>query len=279
MENILEYDYHNNQRIVRFKYKPSFDIPYNEDFENGIDSNIWHIYNDDFDRTWTTINTLGINESNISAYVNLFGYNPRDEQKDELISSAINIEDDFISMNFKTAYQKYNNSSKQDTLQIFLSNNCGESFDYLIYEKGGEDLETFNVITEDFIPIESSHWRQEVIDLSSFQNQKILLKFVTTNLRGNNIFIDNIELNNNISNLELFDRDIKIFPNPSSNLFTINCKNCVNKNIIIEDVLGNIVLRRKVNSDKQNINFSNKKNGMYFLRIENNQNIFPIIKI
>ena len=279
VEDILEYDYHNNQRIVRFKYKPSFDTPYNEDFENGIDSNIWHIYNDDYDRTWTTINTLGISESNISAYVNLFGYNPRDEQKDELISSAINLEDNFISLNFKTAYQKYNNSSKQDTLQIFLSNNCGESFDYLIYEKGGEDLETFNVVTEDFIPIESSHWRQELIDLSSFQNQKILLKFVTTNLRGNNIFIDNIELNNNISNLELFDNDIKIFPNPSSNLFTINCKNCVNKNIIIEDILGNIVFRIKVNSDKQNINFSDKKNGMYFLRIENNQNIFPIIKI
>ena len=134
-------------------------------------------------------------------------------------------------------------------------------------------------LAKDFIPIESSHWRQEVIDLSSFQNQKILLKFVTTNLRGNNIFIDNIEINNNISNLKLFDNDIKIFPNPSSNLFTINCKNCVNKNIIIEDILGNIVFRIKVNSDKQNINFSDKKNGMYFLRIENNQNIFPIIKI
>ena len=30
------------------------------------------------------------------------------------------------------------------------------------------NFETFNEITEDFIPIESSHWRQEILDLSSF---------------------------------------------------------------------------------------------------------------
>ena len=278
IEEIIEYDYHNNQKMVRFKYKPSFNIPYSENFEDGINTNIWHIFNDDFDRTWTTINTSGINGSEISAYVNLFGYNPRNEQKDELISSAINIENN-VSLSFKTAYQKYNNSSKQDTLQIYLSNNCGQSFDYLIYEKGGENLETFNEITEDFIPNESSYWRQEILDISGFQNQKILLKFVTTNLRGNNIFIDDILLSNDLTELNTLDDYIKIFPNPTSNLFTISCNDCINKNMIIKDVLGKIIMKEKINSNNQSINLNGQKEGIYFLMIENTENIIPLIKI
>ena len=42
---IEEIDYHNNRRMVRFKHKPIFELPYYEDFENGINLNDWHIIN------------------------------------------------------------------------------------------------------------------------------------------------------------------------------------------------------------------------------------------
>jgi len=283
INEIIEYDYHNNRKMVRFKYKPSFSLPYYEDFENGINDNIWHIFNDDWDRTWDSISTTGIINSNISAYVNLFGYNPRNEQKDALISSSINLEGDFISLKFKTAYQKYNSSSKQDTLQLYLSNNCGESFDYMIFEKGGEDLETFNEITADFIPSSYTHWREEVIQLDDFQNQEILIKFVTTNLRGNNIFIDDIEISNNISNINNYTNEIILYPNPSKGSFIINCPKCINKQttITVRNLLGDIVLQKKYKQENSKVELSGHENGIYFLEIEDKigKSIYPIIKI
>jgi len=284
ISEITEYDYHNNRRMVRFKYKPSFNLPYYEDFENGINPNFWHIYNDDFDRTWDSISTGGLNNNdNISAYVNLFGYNPRSEQKDELISSAINLDGGLIELKFMTAYQKYNNSSKQDTLQIYLSDNCGLSFDYMIFEKGGEELETFNEITADFIPSEYTHWREETIQLDDFENQEVLIKFVTTNLRGNNIFIDNIQINNDNSNITDYTNEIILYPNPTKGSFSINCISCNEENIviIIKDLLGNIISQYTSKEKKLNIELLNNKNGIYFLEIENgnSKNIFPVIKI
>ena len=269
--------------MVRFKYKPSFNLPYYEDFESGVNPNLWHIYNDDLDRTWNSISTTGIINSNTSAYVNLFGYNPRDEQKDELISSAINLQGDFIEMKFYTSYQKYNNSSKQDTLQVYLSNNCGFSFDYMIFEKGGEELETFNQITADFIPSEAIHWREEIIQLDDFQNQEILLKFVTTNLRGNNIFIDNIEITNNLTYTDQYTNNIILYPNPSKGTFMINCLECNNEKIIIivRDLLGNIISHKTSYNKRSQIEFKHQKNGVYLLEIENGnmKKTFPIIKI
>ena len=95
-------------------------------------------------------------------------------------------------MSFQVAYQKYNSSSKQDTLHILLSNDCGKNFNDTIFEKGGEDLSTYSTSTPDFIPQDNDQWREEIINLNDFASEEVMLKFVTTNLRGNNIFIDNI---------------------------------------------------------------------------------------
>ena len=107
LNTIEELDYHNNRRMVRFKHKPIFELPYYEDFENGINADNWHIINSDFSRTWESVETSGIENSDNSIYVNLFGYNPRDGQKDELISPVINLSGDSIQMNFNLSYQKY----------------------------------------------------------------------------------------------------------------------------------------------------------------------------
>ena len=83
---------------------------------------------------------------NKNAYVNLYDYNPRSGQKDELISPNIELIGDSIKLSFQVAYQKYNNSAKQDTLQVLLSDDCGKDYNYKIFEKGGEDLSTYDEI-------------------------------------------------------------------------------------------------------------------------------------
>ena len=167
-----ESDIHNNRKMVRFKYKPTFEIPFVEDFQNGISADSWHINNNDYSRTWDTISTGGLNPDNSAAYVNLYGYNPRAEQKDELISPNIHLDGDSIMLSFQVAYQKFNSSSKQDTLQVFLSSDCGESYNK-IFEKGGQDLGTYDEMTVNFIPQSNEQWREETINLTEFIDQKL----------------------------------------------------------------------------------------------------------
>ena len=269
----MENDYHNNRRMLRYKYKPTVSLPFLENFQTGILNENWHINNNDYYRTWDTISTGGLNNDNIASYVNLFGYNPRSEQKDELISPNIYLTGDSIKLSFQTAYQKYNNSSKQDTLQVFLSNDCGRNYNYKIFEKGGEDLSSHDEITPEFIPDENDQWTENIIDLSDFIDDNIMLKFVTTNLRGNNIFIDNINIYNN-ENTNLLDEqqsDITVYPNPSSGIFDILFNYEYVKNISVHNSVNQLILYESFfepNTNNYQLDLSMEKAGIYFITIQ-----------
>ena len=275
LNTIEEIDYHNNRRMVRFKHKPIFELPYYEDFENGINLDNWHIINTDFSRTWESVEASGIENSNNSIYVNLFGYNPRDGQKDELISPVINLFGDSIKMNFSVSYQKYTNSSKQDTLQVFISDDCGSSFQNMIFEKGGNDLNTWEVETENFIPFEENHWRQEYIVLNDFSGQEILLKFVSTNYRGNNIIVDNINVynENGLNLIHQFSKNSYIFPNPTNGKIHIELKDKSIRKFIITNSIGQVILEKQINNNKIEEDLSGQPKGIYFINLISDKNL------
>jgi len=260
--------------MVRFKYKPTYNTPFTENFQNGISSDNWHINNNDYTRTWDTISTEGLNNNNIAAYVNLWGYNPRSEQKDELISPNFNLNGDSINMTFQLSYQKYNSSSKQDTLQIFLSTDCGQNYNYKIFEKGGQNLNTYNEqLIENFIPENDSHWREEFIDLTEFSDEEITLKFVTTNLRGNNIFIDNINIYDpeNISLLNEDKLNITVHPNPSNRIFKLEFNSHYVKNINISNSIGQLIMPPQIienNINQYRVDLENYNSGLYFITLQ-----------
>ncbi len=266
---IEEIDYHNNRRMIRFKHKPKFELPYNENFESGINLDDWNIINSDFSRTWESVGTIGIENSDNSIYVNLFGYNPRDGQKDEIISPIINLSGDSIQMSFSVSYQKYTNSSKQDTLQVFVSNDCGISFENIIYEKGGDDLNTWDVETENFIPYEVDHWRQENIALNDFSGQEILLKMTTTNYRGNNIIIDEINIfnENGLSINNFFNEKNYIYPNPTNGKINIKLKDKSITDYKIINSLGQIIKEKEISNYNIIEDLSEHPKGIYFINL------------
>ncbi len=120
------------------------------------------------------------------------------------------------TLKFKVAYaQKDANST--DKLFVFLSDNCGLTWS-LRYNRSGVNLSTNGGNYENsFIP-SASEWRQEIITLSSMQNKPHLrVKFVATSGNGNNIYIDDINLDQatSIENLSLSEKiNLNIFPNP-----------------------------------------------------------------
>lgn len=103
---------------------------------------------------------------------------------------------------------------------------------------------------------------------------------------GNKVILSEFEayfLNNEVLSTEnnFFLDTISIAPNPVVNLLKVSLKEGFLKQVVIFDINGKIVYSKKSNQNKMTINFENKSQGMYFLRIISDKEIQTkkIIKI
>ncbi len=82
-----------------------------------------------------------------------------------------------------------------DTLEILASTDCGASFQR-VWQKFGADLATRPGSNNgEYIPT-PNEWRQESVDLSDFAGaEKLIISFRNINNFGNNIYIDDIQIN------------------------------------------------------------------------------------
>ena len=271
-----EIDYVNNSTITRFsKIKEITSLPFIEDFEHETVDFNWIIENQNLDKTWEIDSTSGLQWSHKSATVQLFSYAPRNNQKDGLISPKINLYGfTNYSLTFDLAYQKrISNALFIDTLKIFVSTNCGESYDYLVYEKHGDVLSTLDTFSYNFTPEYFTHWRNDTVDLTSFANENILIKFETTNRGGNNIYLDNIKVFEGINAPTVIQSipklDFDLYPNPASSLVNISCgaPNFKNLKINLYNSFGELLFNSQLN--KKTITLSTEKlpSGIYFIML------------
>jgi hypothetical protein len=85
-------------------------------------------------------------------------------------------------------------AGKLDTLEVLASSDCGNSF-RSIWKKWGTELATRNGVSANpFLPT-AQEWRKVTLDLSTFiRSEKIILAFRNTNQFGNNIWLDDIQV-------------------------------------------------------------------------------------
>jgi PKD repeat protein len=170
--------------------------PFEEAFENQlIPPDRWQLVNPDNDKTWDISLTASGNGSGIaSAYIYNYSYYAPGET-DELISPAIDLNGlADASLSFNMAYRMYS-SSYNDSLKIFISTDCGDSYEVNpIYSKGGPSLETSPGSGSSFTPSQAGDWRNELVDLTAHVGSSIVLKFQAINDYGNNLFLDDINL-------------------------------------------------------------------------------------
>ena len=275
-DSLDEYDYFNNSTIIRFSIiKEITTLPFIEDFEYGINDTTWIIDNIDIDKTWGVDSTNGLPWSNQSASIKLFSYAPRNNQKDGLITPKITLPaSNDLFLTFDIAYQKRSSSGfLNDTLKIFVSNNCGLSYDYMIYEKSGYELSTFDTSSYDFVPEYLTHWRNDTVNLSSFSNQDVLVKFETTNRAGNNLYLDNIKIFEGlfapllISHNDLLD--FELYPNPTESNINILFKsyNFNNSFATIYNPLGEVLISSKIDSYPTLLPTEKLSPGIYIIQL------------
>ena len=271
-----EYDYLNNSAITRFSIINEITtLPFIEHFETGINDSIWNIENINSDKTWEIDSTKGLQWSNQSATMKLFSYSPRDNQKDGLISPKIKLSaSNDLNLTFDIAYQnRISNVFFQDTLKVLVSTNCGLSYDYLVYQKLGEELSTLDTNSYDFVPEYLNHWRNDTVDLSTFSNNDILLKFETTNRGGNNLYLDNIKIFEGV-NAPLYSNkshllDFELYPNPTASKINLvyNYSNPEKSKITLYNSIGEILLKSKLTSVITSLDIEKLSTGIYFIQL------------
>jgi PKD repeat protein len=253
-------------------------IPFNESFENVSSLP---------DDNWTISNLSGPGfqvVSNIAASgskcVKLDNSSGTVDDVDELISAPLNLSNlTSASISFKYAFAKRYNSNS-DYLKIYASFNCGEVW-MLRKNITSISLPTHPNTTSPYTPNSDSWATVNVPGISSaYLVDNFRLKFEFHNGGGNDLFIDDININGivSVSENEVI-RDFALYPNPANDLVKLS----FNANSIIEDAkilmfdaFGRLVKEITTNEFKkgnQEIVFSiaDLEKGWYFIQLNSSQ--------
>ncbi|MBX7181586.1 MAG: S8 family peptidase [Bacteroidia bacterium] len=276
--NFMEYDAVNNRRMARFNRSKTVALPFFEGFEQGINPEVWYKQNPDGDKTWDTVSTDGLLFSSRSATM-ACGMSVTNNRKDGLISPSFDLSaaDDSITLKFSVAY-KFRSASLGDTLSVWVSTDCGETFPTRVYKKGGEELKTVEGHEANFFPDSAGQWREEEVDLSAFAGQpSVMLNFVAKNRRGNNITLDHIWLYSGLQPIglnELEQPEAIVFPNPGAEAVRIEAKGLSPGKVLVElvDLTGKCWNKKEMecNGSKLNLNWElgQVPTGVYFIGIK-----------
>lgn len=177
---------------------PLSSFPYAEDFDGGIfPPPSSYIINADNDETWELVTTIGAAGTNTSAMsVNNFAYNAPGQED---VFSFVTLDMTQAAagatalVTFDVAYRRFN-ANFSDDMRIDLSTDCGQTFSQ-VYFKGGTDLATGVDAGQTWQPASAADWRNDTVDLTSYLGSNVVLRFVNINGFGNNLYVDNINVN------------------------------------------------------------------------------------
>jgi hypothetical protein len=181
-------------------------------------------------------------------------YNITDGDVDELVLPSYDFSDPAITsviLEFDQAYAQYNSGSN-DKLEVFYSLNCGQSWTSA-YSKAGQFLAQGNAATTSAFTPTLAQWHHETVTLNgAVGNNNVFVSFKATSNFGNNAYVDNINLNSNITLTGVgnvfTDREVMVYPNPSQGRFNVkmNFDNGQDVTITVTDALGAVVKTVKI---------------------------------
>lgn len=273
-----EYDLYNNRWREAFNRRTPQAIPFVDGFENGFDEKNWLISNPDGGITWDTVLAEGLNWSNYAASVQHYSYNPRDNQKDGLISELLEIPSTAseVWLTFDRAYQQWtSNIYSQDTFRIFVSTDCGNSFDEA-YEKYSEELSSSDTADPDFIPEFYAHWAKDTVNLSTYAGNDILIQFQTTNRKGNNLYIDNVKVfegDTEPASAPDMSKFVSIYPNPTNAIVfvKISDERIQLENLVVRNLMGQeLDVPWQRNNTTNLLQTDHLKQGLYLIELQIN---------
>ena len=198
-----------------------------------------------------------------------------------------------VKIIYDYCYSPHRNNTvlHSDTLEIKVSTDYGKTWT-LVKRRGGLDLMTIPYPTGTnnpdnlnfaLVPGKDTtyYWKKDTIDLSQYYGQRVYVKFDLYSYEGNNFYMDNFRITNNLAtNILANQMDVKLtmFPNPVSDELTINISSLKpeNLNISIINTLGQELWKTntKVNNKKTiKIPTTNLPAGTYLLKLHNSNGV------
>jgi len=221
---------------------------------------------------WSRVTTTG-GFGNSAQSAKMDFYTSTNGRIDELFIKKLDMQglSGVAALDFSVAYKQY--AAENDRLEILVSTNCGTSWTS-VFNKAGTILSTSpGGQTAAFVPT-AAQWRAESVDLTSYIGQpEVLVKFKATSNYGNNMYIDDINLNvtTSIAENEL-EKAILVYPTLTSGIVNIdaNFTKEVNLKVAVYNALGQEVVSNvygKTLGGQFNIDLSKVANGNYSVRI------------
>lgn len=264
-----------SETINDYIFAGGFLLPFNEDFQGSTFGEMgWIVDNPDGKKSWE----LAEVQESQSVFMNFFNYTSMGA-RDMLISPLLNFQGfEQVLLRFEYAYaQRY---FQTDSLIVKISDDCGETWTR-VYANGpdGEGVfETSEPTADYFVPITENDWcgtgygaSCPIIDLAEWAGKSnIKLAFESFNDYGNNLYLNNIEINNTVGLTSQSDdrNEFVIYPNPTRNSIHVNVKNYQGEVLTIMRTDGSIVKSIALHQGNNSINIEGISKGIYIINVK-----------
>ncbi len=263
------------QNYINVQSSTGVAYPFTESFEtvNTLNGTEWYSNNLDTSNTWQLTNLASTTGS---TSIMIDNFNSNVDGKDELYSRAINLAGaSNVNVNFKYAYARRDTNSV-DQLQLFGLNSCG-GVSLQRFSAVGGTLQTVPIQTTAFYPTQLANWKSETAALPAFLlTTGFRLKFVFSGHGGNNIFIDdiNIDITTGTKDISEMMEDVTLFPNPSAGSCALKFNLSQTKTLTINifNIIGEkVYIHSKTYYEEGNqeikLNTNHLSNGIYIIQI------------
>jgi len=274
-----EYDTFNNNGVKRWLQlpEPQADLDFIfEDFETGFEPELWTVFDDDLDITWDTAAVIQADgTTGLAAWMSFFNYSPAEGQEDLLIGPSLNANSGTFTLSFDYFYRRRtNNPNNFDTLTVGIGYNCSEA-QLELWRQGGEELYTNDIHAPNALPESADDWSSASITFSLDElegadlDQGFFPIFTGKNHRGNNLLIDNINLDFAASvRNELLNVEINLFPNPTAGEVMIDWRGKQETaQIAVYDLRGKLVFRKGPVQANGTLDVSGLSDGVYLVEV------------
>lgn len=250
-------------------------LPFTEGFEGTtFPSTGWSATNPDNDVTWartTTASKTGL----ASMFMDNWDYSANGEKDWVTLPSLDMSNSATVTMSFELSYALFSASGFSDTLRVWASDDCGQTWAQ-VYEKAGNSLTTVSALsTIEFVPT-AGDWRQEIIDLSAYGNSSdVKVRFEHVCDYENNLYVDDINITStpalNVVSLEKKGA-LNVYPNPTTGQLNVDVQLATQDAIVITvyNALGQEVSQvqdAKVFGGNYKLDLSKLAKGIYHVQV------------
>ncbi len=198
------------------------------------------------------------------------------ERSDELISNTMDLSaKSGVLLSFDYAFAAKPGMTSTDQLTVWVSSNCGWTWAARKIIKGTA-LKTAADTDNDFYPASELEWKTTVVNLSSYNKKNVRFKLEWESGGGNNLFIDNINIDGagSVDEISLLKNSMILFPNPSAGRLEVlfEAINVVPVTISVSTLSGQVIhsvqlTRTQPGENKLELDLEHLSKGMYLVSL------------